>query len=144
MIDIPILDQDDCKVQWKFYLFPSNNNIDFLGQSGAEWVPQQLSSSFNINPLHGKIKIWIIKCSHYCLALPKLWFMNEKQQQSKNWKCKVLYFSYKQNFYKIYMHIYIKEKLKNISYTFLVKQAVPSKISAWLFLNFLKKQKCVL
>lgn len=33
-------------------------------------------------------------------------------------KCKVLYFSYKQNFYKIYMHIYIKEKLKNISYTF--------------------------
>lgn len=37
----------------------------------------------------------------------------------KKLKCKVLYFSYKQNFYKIYMHyIYIKEKLKNISYTF--------------------------
>lgn len=28
----------------------------------------------------------------------------------KNWKCKVLYFSYKQNFYKIYMHIYIYKR----------------------------------
>lgn len=36
--------------------FPSNNNIDFQGQSGADWVPQQSSSSFHINPLHGKIK----------------------------------------------------------------------------------------
>ena len=37
-------------------IFPSNNNIDFQGQSGADWVPQQSSSSFHINPLHGKIK----------------------------------------------------------------------------------------
>jgi len=43
----------------------------------------------------------------------------------KNRKSKVLYFSYKQNLYKIYMHIYIyKRKTKNISYMFLVNQAV--------------------
>lgn len=101
------------------FFFPSNNNIDCLGQSGADWVPQQSSSSFHKNPLHGKIKILIIKCSHYCLPLPTLRFMNEKQQQSKTENARYYTSLINKTFIKyICIYIYIKEKLKNISYTF--------------------------
>lgn len=70
------------------------------------------------------------------------WKTAAGKTNKKTEKCKVLYFSYKQNFYKIYMHIYIYKR-KNSKYFlyFLVKQAVPSKIYAWLFLDFLEKRK---
>ena len=59
----------------------------------------------------------------------------------KNRKSKVLYFSYKQNLYKIYMHIYIYKRKTKKYFLYVFSKSSSSKISAWSFGDLVKNNE---